>query len=60
VEWCSTQYNGGSDDLNGTDIRVLCGGTWISNFPEFFRVDSRYRYDPHLRYKDWGFRFARA
>ncbi|MBK8026844.1 MAG: SUMF1/EgtB/PvdO family nonheme iron enzyme [Chloroflexi bacterium] len=27
-EWCSTAYVTGSYDLNGTDVRVLRGGSW--------------------------------
>ncbi|GAB5490934.1 MAG: hypothetical protein Phog2KO_11490 [Phototrophicaceae bacterium] len=43
-EWCLTEYKTGSQVLNGTDIRVLRGGSWKSgntdNFLCHFRTGS--------------------
>ena len=57
-EWCVTAYYTGSNDLIGTDVRVLRGGSWYSNNPGFFRVSSRYGHNP-LGWPDpIGFRLA--
>jgi formylglycine-generating enzyme required for sulfatase activity len=59
-EWCSTQYNSGSDDLNGTDVRVLRGGSWRFNDSQNFRAEFRDWNIPHGRNDDFGFRIARS
>jgi formylglycine-generating enzyme required for sulfatase activity len=57
-EWCLTEYESGSNDLNRTNVCVLRGGSWYYNGAEFFRVSGRNGYDPD----DWsdgvGFRLA--
>ncbi len=37
-EWCLTLYETGSNDINGTDARVLRGGSWKTFDAEFLRV----------------------
>jgi formylglycine-generating enzyme required for sulfatase activity len=57
-EWCGTAYETGSEDLDGTDIRVLRGGSWYVDDTDRFRCASRGRSLPHYWYADWGFRLA--
>ncbi|MBK8022729.1 MAG: SUMF1/EgtB/PvdO family nonheme iron enzyme [Chloroflexi bacterium] len=59
-EWCLTDYDTGSQDVNeSSNRRVLRGGSWYYFYPENFRVDGRYGDSP----VDWdfgrGFRIAR-
>ncbi len=57
-EWCRTAYETKSEDLNGTDVRVLRGGSWNVTVTGGFRCDYRNWDGPH----DWddgrGFRLA--
>lgn len=57
-EWCLTQYESGSNDLDGTDVRVLRGGSWGYGDTDGFRVSYRGRYDPSFGGNYWGFRLA--
>jgi formylglycine-generating enzyme required for sulfatase activity len=56
-EWCST-YNTGRDDLDGTGLRVLWGGSWGLTDTDYFRCDSCDWGNPVGRGDDWGFRLA--
>jgi formylglycine-generating enzyme required for sulfatase activity len=58
-EWCLTEYEGGSNDLNRTNVRVLRGGSWNYDYLDFFRVSARGRLGPNLRDDNIGFRLAR-
>jgi formylglycine-generating enzyme required for sulfatase activity len=57
-EWCLTEYNGGNNDINGTDVRVLRGGSWDPSDTDNFRCDYRGRVDPNFRGDNGGFRLA--
>lgn len=48
-EWCLTEYESGNNDLDGTNVRVLRGGSWYGDNSENFRVSYRFRYDPDPR-----------
>ncbi|MBZ0278208.1 MAG: SUMF1/EgtB/PvdO family nonheme iron enzyme [Anaerolineae bacterium] len=64
AEWVSSlwldypyrNYDGREDVANGTDFRVLRGGSWFS-FDDSLRAADRYEGDPAFRYG--GFRCAR-
>ncbi len=55
-EWCSTMYNTGRDNLKGTDVRVLRGGSWVN--ADSFRAVDRDWFNPHNWGSNYGFRFA--
>ena len=57
-EWCLTEYESGSNERSGTNVRVLRGGSWFNYDPASFRVSYRGRYDPGLRHGDVGIRLA--
>ncbi len=57
-EWCLTENNRGNNDINGTDERVLRGGSWNLTNSDFFRCVIRYRDSPRTRYSTIGFRLA--
>jgi formylglycine-generating enzyme required for sulfatase activity len=57
-EWCSTAYESGKNDLGGTDVRVLRGGSWYNLFIDYFRCDYRLWDDPDDRNNFRGFRLA--
>ncbi|MCB9077914.1 MAG: SUMF1/EgtB/PvdO family nonheme iron enzyme [Anaerolineaceae bacterium] len=72
-EWCSSKYGGtedrpqfgypyrsddGREDLEGTDTRILRGGSWYNAAVEC-RCGYRDRSDPGNRVSDGGFRLAR-
>jgi formylglycine-generating enzyme required for sulfatase activity len=59
-EWCLTDYKSGSHLVDGTDVRVLRGGSWDFSDAAFFRCDSRNRGDPLNGYDDFGFRVSRS
>ncbi len=59
-EWCLTAVETGRNDLDGTDVRVLRGGSWDFSLSDLFRCGFRYWDDPRLRYYYWGFRLARS
>jgi len=59
-EWCATKWRGSyaepaDDDLNGTDVRVLRGGSW-SLVPQDARAARRSYYYPGGRFGYLGFR----
>lgn len=57
-EWCLTQYYSGGNDLDGTDARVLRGGSWIVSHRNPFLVTYRDGYSPCGRIDRIGFRVA--
>jgi formylglycine-generating enzyme required for sulfatase activity len=57
-EWCLTAYETGSTSLDGTDVRVLRGGSWYGNHSDYFRCDFRGRNYPVNRNNNGGFRLA--
>jgi formylglycine-generating enzyme required for sulfatase activity len=61
-EWCRTAYETGSQELNGTDVRVLRGGSWVNFYTADFRcVDRSYDFPYYRSYDrsyDHGFRFV--
>ena len=57
-EWCLTQYHSGSNDLEGTDVRVLRGGSWINYSADHLRAASRLRDDPRNGSNNGGMRLA--
>lgn len=59
-EWCKTAYYTGSDDIIGTDVRVLRGGSWDINNSDELRTDYRDKNRPHGRSVNRGFRLARS
>lgn len=68
-EWCADWYgadyyaNSPTEDPTGPDAgtsRVLRGGSWRHENPDFFRSVYRYINLPVLRFNDWGFRVVRT
>jgi formylglycine-generating enzyme required for sulfatase activity len=59
-EWCLTVYESGSTSLDGTDVRVLRGGSWNYNDPDIFRASYRTCWDPSDWSADFGFRCVRS
>ncbi|CAG1004120.1 partial Serine/threonine-protein kinase Pkn1, partial [Anaerolineae bacterium] len=58
-EWCLTDYNNKTNELNSdTNRRVLRGGSWGNDVSENFRCDCRSWYVPVLWNYGWGFRLA--
>ena len=57
-EWCLSEDESGRNDLNGTNVCVLRGGSWGLNHTDFFRVSFRHRYYPYIRNFNIGFRLA--
>lgn len=57
-EWCLTQYQSGSDSMNGTDVRILRGGSWDYSDADGFRCEDRGWGYPDFRGGDAGFRLA--
>jgi formylglycine-generating enzyme required for sulfatase activity len=57
-EWCGTAYATGSENLDGTDVRVLRGGSWNGNDADRFRCAFRDWLYPHYWYGSGGFRLA--
>ena len=41
-EWCLIEYYSGNINVNGTDVRVLRGGSWNDSLTDNFRCLSRY------------------
>lgn len=59
-EWCLTEYDSGSHEINSTNARVLRGGSWSEFFEIDLRTDYRaYKY-PHVRDNHFGFRLVRS
>lgn len=59
-EWCLTKYKTGGDNLDGTDVRVLRGGSWNVNGTVYFRCVYRDGINPDFRYGSGGFRVSRS
>lgn len=67
-EWVSSVYKAypykvddGREDLNGTDVRVLRGGSWNHSNSRFLRAALRIPYDPGSMLDNYyGFRCARS
>jgi len=57
-EWCLTAYETGKTDLQGTDIRVVRGGSWYDNSSDNFRVVYRHSYTPDMSSVLRGFRIV--
>ncbi|HEY85774.1 MAG TPA: SUMF1/EgtB/PvdO family nonheme iron enzyme [Chloroflexi bacterium] len=57
-EWCLTEYESKRNNLDGTNVRVLRGGSWLNGYTGNFRVSARNRYTPDFRLNDGGFRLA--
>jgi len=57
-EWCLTDYYKGGNDMNGTNVRCLRGGSWLNDYYEDFRCVSRLRGNPSNGGNYRGFRFA--
>jgi len=57
-EWCLTDYYKGSNDVNGTDVPGLRGGSWGNSNLVNFRCVHRDRIFPNNGYISRGFRFA--
>jgi len=59
-EWCLTDYNNKTNDVNSTaNSRVLRGGSWNFNFTDYFRCDFRLWYGPYNWFVSIGFRVSR-
>jgi formylglycine-generating enzyme required for sulfatase activity len=56
-EWCLTEHQSGSNDINRTEKRVLRGGSW-NYFDAFVRAADRNRLNPVDSYGYLGFRCA--
>jgi len=56
--WCLTAYGTGSTDVNGTDSRVLRGGSWYFNI-NLARAVYRSSLNPDLRSYYYGFWLCR-
>jgi formylglycine-generating enzyme required for sulfatase activity len=59
-EWCLTEYESGSQNTVGTNVRVLRGGSWVNVFTENFRAGFRDGFDPHGWLNNRGFRLSRS
>ena len=57
-EWCLTAHETGRNDLDGTDYRVLRGGSWHRTNSGDFRCDFRNRLTPDFWFNVRGFRLA--
>lgn len=59
-EWCLTRYKSGENDLEGTGVRVVKGGSSMGDIEVHLRADYRRRNDPNSRGQDRGFRLVRC
>ena len=60
-EWCLTDYNNHTNDVNSdANRRVLRGGSWNYDGPNVFRCDFRLGDNPDYWYANWGFRVSRS
>jgi formylglycine-generating enzyme required for sulfatase activity len=59
-EWCLTANNTGGTALDGTDVRVLRGGSWWNDNSYNLRAACRNRSAPDNRGSNVGFRCARS
>jgi formylglycine-generating enzyme required for sulfatase activity len=60
LEWCLTAYETGQNDIDGTAVRVLRGGSWYSVLTAFCRVWFRDRLNPQFGSYSYGFRCVRS
>lgn len=59
-EWCLTDYEKSTNDIHTeAKTRVVCGGSWMSDLPDFFHTDLRGNHPPEKSYYDIGFRVVR-
>lgn len=59
-EWCLTAYDKGNIGIDGTNRRVLRGGSWTDHFADYFRVAYRNWNAPNGWNALWGFRVSRS
>ncbi len=60
-EWCLTKFEANDNKPDGTDVRILRGGSWNDNTTDKLRVDYRYGNTPSFAYNYFrGFRIARS
>ena len=59
-EWCATDFKTGEPELNGTNVRVLRGGSWLITNAVNFRAAVRSWDDPNGGNDRIGFRCARS
>ncbi|HEX2908747.1 MAG TPA: SUMF1/EgtB/PvdO family nonheme iron enzyme [Phototrophicaceae bacterium] len=59
-EWCLTAYKTGNATLDGTDGRVLRGGSWLNDDSDDFRASFRLRKSPDEWFDSLGFRCVRS
>ncbi len=59
-EWCLTEYETGEDGINGTNVRLLRGGSWFNTSTSNFRADYRGWVSPDDRNDFWGFRLSHS
>ena len=57
-EWCLTKYESGERDMDGTDVRVLRGGSWWNHYGDSLRVVYRGGNYPYGWNPYGGFRIA--
>jgi len=59
-EWCLTAYESDSALLDGTDSRIVRGGSWVMARPILFRAPSRFCGEPFFYSDALGFRCSCA
>ena len=59
-EWCRTDYESGSNEIEGGNMRVLRGGSCLSTNSGLFRCANRGRLTPYYGYDFDGFRVSRS
>lgn len=57
--WCLTGFESGTQKSNVLEQRILRGGSWGSKIASDFRVSTRSRQAPALRFGNWGCRCVR-
>lgn len=58
-EWCATNYQTGSNDIDGTANRVVRGGAYFDRDTVNLRVTTRSKEVPDYCHKGFGFRIVR-
>ncbi|MBK9745828.1 MAG: SUMF1/EgtB/PvdO family nonheme iron enzyme [Chloroflexi bacterium] len=59
-EWTGTAWEHGDHDLVGSNKRVVRGGSWYGNYPDWFRVTLRDAHSPNNGDNYGGFRCIRV
>lgn len=59
-EWCLTAHKSGRNDVSGTDVRVLRGGSWLDFNSGYLRCGACYVNNPHNGNSLSGFRVSRS